>query len=140
MPSTQEFFTRQHEQLNRLETRVVKTRTDLEAARDDTAENLKAKREKAAATREAFQAKIAAPVNRMKASVEARQAQTEAAVQEWKHKREVNKLDNRARDLEEYAEAAMTVLDLAEEEAHLATLDAIEARLVAEEAKAGVPA
>ena len=48
----------------------------------------------------------------------------------------MNKLERRAQDLEDYADAAMTVLDIAQEEARQACLEAIEARLVAEEAKA----
>ncbi len=141
MPTTQEFFTRQHEHLNQMETTIVKTRTDLDSARNEALDGLRAKRERAAGARQSFQANISEKVSKMKASVEARQAQTEAAVEEWKRKREVNKLENRARDLEEYAEAAMTVVILAQEEAYQASLDAIEARRLAEEAKAaGAPA
>lgn len=135
MPDTHEFFTRQHENLNRLETSVVKNRTAIEAARTEALESLQAKRAGAKASRDAFQQKIAEPVNKMKASMDARRSETEATVEEWKRKREVNKLENRARDLEDYADSAMTVLDMAEEEAVLATLEAIEARRIADEAK-----
>lgn len=138
MPSTQEFFTRQHEHLNQMETKIVKTRTDLESARSEALDSLKAKRERAAAARQSFQSNISEKVNMMKASVEGRQAQTEAAIEEWKRKREVNKLENRARDLEEYAEAAMAVLNLAQEEAAQASLDSVEARRLADEAKSAV--
>jgi len=136
MPDTHEFFTRQHERLNRLETSVVKTQTELEAARTEATDSLKAKRGQAAASREAFQQKISEPVNKMKASVEARRAETDATIEEWKRKREINKLERRAQDLEDYADAAMAVLDIAQEEARQACLEAIEARLVAEETKA----
>lgn len=136
MASVHEFFTKQHEHLNRVETSVVKTRTDLEASRNETMENLKAKREKASASRQSFQSKITGSVNKMKANVEERKAQTDATVEEWKRKREVNKLENRARDLEDYADAALTVVDLAQEEAGVALLEAIEARRQAEDAKA----
>jgi hypothetical protein len=138
MPSTQEFFTRQHEHLNQMETKIVKTRTDLESARSEALDSLKAKRERAAAARQSFQSNINEKVNMMKASVEGRQAQTEAAIEEWKRKREVNKLENRARDLEEYAEAAMAVLNLAQEEAAQASLDAVEARRLADGAQSAV--
>ncbi len=136
MPGTQEFFTRQHEHLNRMETKIVKTRTDLESARNEKLDSLKAKRERAAAARQSFHSSIGEKVNKMKASVEGRHAQTEATIEEWKRKREVNKLENRASDLEDYAEAAMSVLNLAQDEAHQASLDAVEARRLAEEAKA----
>jgi hypothetical protein len=136
MPDVHEFFTRQHERLNRLETSVVKTRTELEAARNEATDSLKAKRDQASASREAFQQRISEPVNKMKASVEARRAETDATIEEWKRKREINKLEHRAQDLEDYADAAMAVLDIAQEEARQACLEAIEARLVAEETKA----
>jgi hypothetical protein len=140
MPDVHEFFTRQHEHLNRLETSIVKTRTELEAARNETMANLKAKRDKGAASREAFQSKITESVNKMKTGVEARRAETEATIEEWKRKREVNKLERRAQDLEDYADAALTVVDIAQEEAFLASLEAIEARRVADQAKAGATA
>jgi hypothetical protein len=136
MPSTQEFFNRQHNQLNRMETSIVKTRTDLESARNDTLDKLKAKREAAAGTRAAFHEKITGSVDKMKASAQARRAETDVKVAEWKRDREVNKLENRAKDYEDYAEAAMNVLTMAEEEALQASLEAIEARLQAEDAKA----
>jgi hypothetical protein len=135
MASVHEFFTKQHEHLNRVETSIVKMRADLEASRNEAMASLKAKREKAAASRQAFQLKIADSVNKMKANAEERKAQTDATVEEWKRKREVNKLENRARDLEDYADAALTVVDLAQEEAGVALLEAIEARRQAEEAK-----
>jgi hypothetical protein len=139
---THEFFVRQHEHLNQLETSIVKTRGELEAAQNEAMDNLTAKRSQAAASRASFQTKITDSINQMKASVEARRAQGEAAVKEWKTKREVEKLEHRADDLEAYAEAAMRVLDIAQEEAAQASLDAIEARRVAVEARAaaGIPA
>jgi hypothetical protein len=136
MPTTHEFFVRQHERLNHVEASVVRTQTELDEARNEALDSLRAKREKAAAARQAFQSKFSEAVNKMKANVEARKAQTDATIAEWKHKREVNKLENRARDLEDYADAAMAVLELAQEEARQASLEAIEARLQAEEAKA----
>jgi uncharacterized protein YhaN len=140
MADVHEFFTRQHEHLNRVETSIVKTQTELDAARKDQMDSLRAKRAEAAAIREDFQQKMAVPVNKMKASVDSRRAETQATVEEWKRKREVSKLDRRAQDLEDYADAAMSVLDIAQEEARQASLDAIEARRVADEAKAGATA
>jgi hypothetical protein len=142
MPDTHEFFTRQHEQLNRLETSVVKTRAELESARNEAMDSLKTKRNDAAATRESFQKRITESVDKMKASTEARRAETEATIEEWKRNRDVEKLENRADNLEEYADASMTVLNIAQEGARQASLDAIEARRQADEVKkgAGTPA
>jgi adenylate kinase family enzyme len=140
MPDMQEFFTRQHEHLNRLETAVEKTKTELEAARNESLESLRRKREQAAANRESFNKKISDAANQMKANIEAKKQETDASIEDWKNRREVSKLENRARSLETYAEAAMNVVDYAHNEAFAASLDAIEARRQAEEAKAGARA
>jgi hypothetical protein len=137
MPDMQEFFTRQHEHLNRLETSVAKTKTELDAARNESLESLKRKRDQAAANRDAFNKKISDAVNQMQARIEAKKQETDASIEDWKRRREVGKLENRAQSLESYAEAAMNVVDYAHDEAFAATLDAIEARRQAEEAKAG---
>ena len=84
----------------------------------------------------AFHEKITGSVNNMKASALARRADTDAKIDEWKRNREVNELENRAKDFEDYAEAAMGVLNLAKDEALQASLDAVEARLQAEDARA----
>jgi hypothetical protein len=136
MADVHEFFTRQHERLNQLETSIVKTQTELDSARSEAMDSLKAKRDQAAASREAFQQSIGNSVDKMKASMEARRDETEATIEEWKRKREVNKLERRAQNLEDYADAAMTVLAIAQEEARQACLEAIVARRVADEAKA----
>jgi hypothetical protein len=140
MPDMQEFFNRQHEHLNRLETSVVKTKRELDAARNESLESLKRKRDQAAANRENFNKKISDAVNQMQARIEAKKQETDASIDDWKRRREVSKLENRAQSLEAYAEAAMNVVDYAYDEAFAACLDAIEARRLAEEAKAGATA
>jgi hypothetical protein len=115
----------------------MKTKTELDAARNESLDSLKKKRDRAAANRETFNRKISDAVNQMKARIEAKKLETDASIEDWKRKREVSKLENRAKSLESYAEAAMNVVDYAHDEAFAATLDAIEARRQAEEAKAG---
>jgi sugar-specific transcriptional regulator TrmB len=73
--------------------------------------------------------------DKMKASMQEKKQEAEATVEEWKRKREVNKLEGRAQSAQEYAEAAIHVVGLALDEATAATLDAAEARRVADEAK-----
>ena len=97
MPDTHEFFTRQHEHLNKLEASIVKTQTELEAARTASLESLKAKRNQAAANRETFNKKMSDAVNQMRTRTEAKKQETDAAVEDWKRRREVKKLEDRAR-------------------------------------------
>lgn len=135
MPDTHEFFTRQHEHLNRLEASIVKTKAELEAARTASLESLKAKRDQAAASRENFNKKMSDAVNQMQTRMQAKKQETDAAVEDWKRRREVKKLEDRAESLEDYADAALSVVGYAADEALAASLDAIEARRQAEEAK-----
>ncbi len=135
MATMHEFFTRQHEELNRLEASLVKTKSEMEAARTETLASLKAKRDKAVAARESVEKKITDSWAKMQAHMQARKQETDATVEGWKHKREVHKLEGRAQSLEEYADAAIALVNLAQEEAKAASLEAIEARREADEAK-----
>ena len=57
-------------------------------------------------------------------------------IDEWKAKREVQKLENRAKSAEDYFGAAMVVASAAVDEARVAALEAMEARRTADEASA----
>jgi len=135
MAKMQEFFNRQHEQLTKLETLVVQTKKELEEARSEARANLREMRDETRFARQALQEDVTDAYNKMKASMEARKKESQATIEEWKRKREVTRLENRARDLEEYADAATDVARLALEEARAASVDAVEARRVADEAK-----
>jgi hypothetical protein len=131
----QELFNRQHEQLTKLEASIVQTKKELDQARTEALASLKQKRDQAAAQRQARQKKMTDAFDKMKASMQEKKQEAEATVEEWKRKREVNKLEGRAQSAQEYAEAAIHVVGLALDEATAATLDAAEARRVADEAK-----
>jgi hypothetical protein len=73
---------------------------------------------------------------RMAAQLEDKKTETEDKVAEWKHNREVSKLEGRAEDLEAYASWAILVAVDALDEADFATLRAIQARLDADYAAA----
>jgi hypothetical protein len=72
----------------------------------------------------------------MKTYFDTKQAETDAKIDEWKAKQEVQKLENRANGAEDYFSAALVVAAAAIDEANAAALDAIEARRVADEAGA----
>jgi hypothetical protein len=135
-----QLFTRQHQRLNQIETSIAESRKELEAARTGALGTVQAARDRAVATREAHQQQFEDGVAQMKSRIEALKQQTEATVEGWKRRGEIAKLEDRARTAEEYAEAAMYVLDVAQEEARAASLEAIEARRIADEAKQGAGA
>jgi hypothetical protein len=135
MTKMQELFNRQHEQLTKLEASIVQTKKELDQARTEALASLKQKRDQAAVQRRVRQQKMTDAFDEMKASMQEKKQEAEATVEEWKRKREVNKLEGRAQSAQEYAEAAIHVVGLALDEATAATLDAAEARRVADEAK-----
>ncbi len=67
--------------------------------------------------------------------VKTKTEEVEASIEQWKKDREISKLDNRAVLAEEYAIAAIEIAASSVAEADLATLEAIAARMDAEEAK-----
>jgi hypothetical protein len=136
MATTQEFFTREHERLMKLETSIVKTRSELESARTEALDSLKAKRSQMDTARDARHKQLTDASSRMQQRMDARKQESAAAIEEWKHKREVHKLEKRASDAETYADSAMAVLEVAQEEARAASLEAIEARREAHTARA----
>jgi len=63
---------------------------------------------------------------------EEKKAETESAIAQWKHEREVNKLEKRASKDEDYAVMAVVMAVAAINEAEMATLQSIASRLDAE--------
>ena len=66
---------------------------------------------------------------RMKQRQKKKKAETEDAIAQWKRKGEVDKLERRAEDAEAYAAWSVMVAAEAMDEAHLAIMQAIAARL-----------
>ena len=71
-----------------------------------------------------------------KSWIETKVAETEAEIEDWKTKREIHKLDKRADYSEDYAAAAIILAAAAVDEAEMAILDAVVARMLAEETAA----
>ena len=69
--------------------------------------------------------------------IEEKKAETASKIEEWKTNREQHKLEKRANHSEDYAAACIMIAADSVLEADLATLEAIEARLLAEEFVAG---
>jgi hypothetical protein len=68
--------------------------------------------------------------------LQAKQAEVKSTIDEWKAQKEQDKLLARANRAEEYAASAIIFAAAAIDEAELATLEAVEARLMADAATA----
>jgi vacuolar-type H+-ATPase subunit I/STV1 len=121
--------------LTKLETSIEKTKGDLEKARTETLTSLRKRRDEAVSARRARQEQVADAAGKMKTYAEQKKHETDATVEGWVRERKVDMLEHRADDAEEYAITAADMVDAAEEEAWAATLEAVEARRVADEAK-----
>ena len=133
--------------LNGIEAKVLGAKADLDEAiagvKADAAEsreNAKAAvEEKIAAGREAIEAekqKVQQARDEMHARIEEKKGETEAKIAEWKTQREIHRLQKRADNAEDYAAWAVIYALDALDEASIATLEAVAARMDAEEAEA----
>ena len=101
----------------------------LDSAKADIDDQLeKAKAEFDARKREATEAH-----ERIKSMVEEKKTQTEAKVQAWIREREVEKMEARARLAEDYAAEQILLATATIEEAEVAMLEALAARVEADE-------
>ena len=124
-----QFCGRLHDKLNRIERRIndlqAKVRSDGKAAKKEIDEGVDVA--KAALRRvqdDAFAARA-----RMEEHLQEKKAETEEAIAQWKRSRKVDKLARRAEDAEAYAAWSVLVAVEAIDEADLATMQAIGARL-----------
>ena len=70
---------------------------------------------------------------KIKSRIEEKKTETDAKIEEWKAKRDLHKLEKRADRAEDCAAACIMIASDYTWEAELATLEAIDARLLAEE-------
>jgi chromosome segregation ATPase len=122
--------------LTGLENRLDNLKAKIERDRESTKAAIDSRVDEAKAGLGTLRADAEAARARMKAQVEEKKTETKQTIAEWKHDREVTKLQERAEDLEAYASWAVLVAADAIDEADLATLQAIAARLDADYAAA----
>ncbi|MDJ0941801.1 MAG: hypothetical protein QNJ00_18700 [Woeseiaceae bacterium] len=115
--------------------RLDEVKTDIEAAADATGDKLEEKGEQLKARFDADKAKIAEARENAEAWLDSKKQDSEDAIAQWKHDREVEKLEKRAEKAEDNAAASIVIAVAAIDEAQLAVLEAIGARLLAEDAK-----
>lgn len=115
-----------------MEDHLTDIKAKIEHDRESTKESIDAKIREAKGRIGSARADAEAARTRMKTQVENKKEETEDRIAEWKHNREVAKLERRAEDLEAYASWAILVAADAIDEADVATLQAIAARLDAD--------
>lgn len=122
------------EGLKNLEQRLTGVKADLEAAGDKTRAAFGERLEEAKGRLEAGRKDVEEARTRIAAYVEEKKGETSAAIEDWKTQRRVDKLERRAERAEEYALKRILVALENFEEAEVATLDAIIARVEVDEA------
>lgn len=118
--------------LTGMEASVEDLKAKIEHDRQSTKESIEAKIDEAKSRIGSTKADADAARARMKTQLEEMDEETADRIAEWKHNREVEKLERRAEDLEAYASWAILVAADAIDEADVATLQAIAARLDAD--------
>jgi vacuolar-type H+-ATPase subunit I/STV1 len=124
------------QKLTALEVQLGQVKTKVEAVPDDTQAALRAKLDEAKAKVEAKKQEVEAFKVTLEEWATAKQTETEESIQAWVDQKEIEKLNTRADRAEDYAAAAMMFAVAAMEEADLATLEAIDARMAADTAAA----
>ena len=131
-----QFIDNLRDHLNAAEARMDKVKASIGAAKTETRANIEGKIAEAKAAAGAQKAKLEEAQAKMKTNVEEKKAATEEKVATWKGERHVKKLANRAAWSEQDAEWAILVAQDAIDTANWRTLDAILARMDADEAVA----
>ncbi len=131
-----QFIDNLRDHLNAAEARMDKVKASIGAAKTETRANIEGKIAEAKAAAEAQKAKLEDAQAKMKANVEEKKAATEEKVATWKQERHVTKLERRAEFAEDDAVWAILLAADAIDNANLRALDAVVARMDADEATA----
>lgn len=121
------------QQLTAIETKLNHTKADLEKVPQETQHLLQSKLEVAKAQLAENQQKAEEAKTNMQQWLEAKKSELHSQIDEWKAQREVEKLVSRADRAENYAVSAIVFAAAAVQEAQIAVLEAIEARIAADE-------
>ena len=124
-------------QLATARARLDEVRADIDAAADATGDKLEEKGAQLKTRFEADKAKIDEARENAQAWLDSKKQESDDAIAQWKHNREVEKLEKRADKAEDNAAACVVIAAAAIDDAQFAILEAIGARLLAEEAKEG---
>jgi small-conductance mechanosensitive channel len=123
-----------NQQLTAIESRLLSVRDALRTAPGEAADTLQAKLEQARQKLEARQEEVQDLREKAAQWLTAKKAEAKATIDEWVASREKDRLEARATRAAEYAAAAVVLAAAAIDEAEVATLEAVQARLLAEAA------
>ncbi len=135
-----EFTDNLRDRLNEAEARLEQVKASVGAAKTGTRASIEGKIAEAKASAEAQKSALEDAQARMKSDLEEKKAATQEHVAKWKQERQVKKLERRAQFAEDDAMWAMLVAADAIDNANLRALDAIVARMDADEAAGGAAA
>jgi pantothenate synthetase len=113
---------------------LLSVRDALRTAPGEAADTLQAKLEQARQKLEARQEEVQDLREKAAQWLTAKKAEAKATIDEWVASREKDRLEARATRAAEYAAAAVVLAAAAIDEAEVATLEAVQARLLAEAA------
>lgn len=125
------------DRLTKVDERIKSFKDSVDSANAKAQADIHTKLDKAKADFDARKHEAEEVHNRIKANIEEKKSETEAKIEEWKHQREVKKLEKRAERAENYAAERTWLAMLTIEEAEYAALEAIAARIEADEVAAG---
>ena len=123
-------------QLTNVESHLAKVGESIKSAPQQAQAAIQTKIDGAKAQHEQNMQKLSDAKAKLEERVQEKKSEVEGQIQEWKTNREISKLERRADNAEGYAIAAIEFAAAATAEADLTTLEAIAARMEAEEAKA----
>lgn len=129
-----QFVDNLRDRLNTAEDRLDKVKSNIAEAKGETKSKIDRKIAEAKTTAEARKGELEEAQARMKANLEEKKAETEANIAQWKQQRHVKKLDRRAERAEEDAYWSVLWAADAIDQANLATLEAVAARIDVEAA------
>jgi len=134
MSDKQSFSDGTRQYLSDLKTSVERSEKRIQLAITDPRGEPQRQRDETVAFFENRRQEIEAAHARAETHRQAKMAETKAKVDEWKANLDVQRLENRAIDAEDYANETYVIASGAIDEATAAALDAIDARMAADEA------
>ncbi len=132
-----EFCDHLRDKLGGIEVRVIDFKAKIDSNREATKATIDKKVHAAQATFVKVKDDADAARARMKAQLQENKAVTQNVIAEWKRNREADKLERRAEDAETYAAWSVLVAAEAIDEADLAAMQAIAARMDVERSEVG---
>ena len=122
--------------LTEADNRLQHLKAQLETANRETRDAIQAKLEEAKSSLDQQKQKAKDREHQIKSYLEEKKAEAQHDIADWKKRREIKKLEKRAERREEYAADTILIAMAAIDEAHVAVLEALDARLDADEAQA----